>query len=77
MSRKNDLRNIEVIDDATAARYRAMTPAEKIQIVVELNEAARRRAAERLTLQHPDWTRTQIQAHIAQKMLDGDEELFR
>jgi hypothetical protein len=61
----------------TAAKLRAMTPAERIQLTCELNEAARRRAAERLHRQFPEWTEIEIQAYIAKKMLDGDEELFR
>ncbi len=77
MSREIDFRNIEVVDDVTAAKLRAMTPAQRIQLVGELNEAARRRAAERLRREFPEWTEIEIQAHIAKKMLDGDEELFK
>ena len=67
----------DIIDDETAAKYRAMTPAEKIQLMDELNRQARERAAVRLKQQHRDWTADLVQAEVARRMLNGDEEIFR
>jgi hypothetical protein len=69
--------NFEVVDDETAAKYRAMTPMERIQLVNELNLQARERAARRLKERNPAWTPEQVQAEVARLMLAGDEEIFK
>lgn len=68
--------HFDIVDDATAAKLRLMTPAQKVQLVGELNKAARLRAAQRLNCRHPEWSNEQVQAEIAKRMLAGDEELF-
>lgn len=54
-----------------------MTPAEKIQLISELNRDARARAAARLKLEHPDWTDELVLAEVARLMLSRDEEHFK
>ncbi|MFO0792306.1 MAG: hypothetical protein U0805_22835 [Pirellulales bacterium] len=68
---------IPTLTDEEVARYRAMTPAERLQLVSDLNTQARVRAASRLKLEHPDWTDPQILAEVARLMLSGDEEYFK
>jgi hypothetical protein len=70
------LPKIDVVDDETAAKYRSMTVAEKIQLVRDLNRQARARAATRLKMEHPDWTDELVLAEVARLMLSGDEEYF-
>jgi hypothetical protein len=58
------------------AKYRSMTPAEKVQQINELNKAARERAAARLRTEHPEWGDKEILAEVARLMLSGNEEYF-
>jgi hypothetical protein len=67
----------DVIDEETFAKQRSMTVAERIQLIGELNRQARARAAERLKLDHPEWTDQQVLAEIARLMLCKDEEYFK
>ena len=50
-----DLRDIEVMDDATAAMFRAMTPAQTVAIACDAHDTAMTAAQDRE--QHPDWPR--------------------
>ena len=68
---------IKVFDDETIAKYRAMTPAEKVQLIGDLNTQARARAATRLKTEQPGWTDQQVLAEVARLMLAGDEEYFK
>ena len=71
-----DWDNFGVYNDEKIARLRAMTPAEKIQRVDELNRAARKRAADRLRRENPTWTDEEVQAEVAKKWLSGVEDYF-
>jgi hypothetical protein len=72
-----DIPKFDVLDDETAAKYRSMTPAEKIQMASDMNQAARKRAAARLKHEHADWDEQQVNAEVARLMLSGDEVYFK
>lgn len=67
---------IDTLDDEAVAKFRSMTPGEKIQMASDLNRAARIRAAERLRNSCPNWSEEQLQAEIAKRMLAGDYDFF-
>lgn len=64
------------MDEHTIAKYRCMTPAEKIQLMSDLNQAARERAATRLNRENPGWNDAQVLAEVARLMLNRNEEYF-
>lgn len=70
---------IDMVDlsDEEIARYRAMTPGEKIQLVSKLNDEARARAAARPKREHAYWTEHEVLAEVARLMLSGDDEYFK
>ncbi len=76
MSLPKDWDNFGVYNDEKIARLRAMTPAEKVQRVNELNRAARKRAAERLRRENPIWTDKEIEAEVVKKWASGVEDYF-
>jgi hypothetical protein len=69
--------SIDAIDDETAAKYRPMTIAEKVQLMGELNKEARARAAARIKVEHPDWTEQLVLAEVVRLMLSGNDEYFK
>jgi hypothetical protein len=62
---------VEVIDEATAARLRQLSPAESIALVGDANITARALVAAGARRLHPNWTEEQIRAEVAGRML-GD-----
>lgn len=50
-------------------RYRAMTPAQRLQAAFALNHEARRLRAAYERTQHPEWTEEQIAAHVKRVFL--------
>jgi hypothetical protein len=62
---------IEVLDEPSAAMYRAMTPAQRIAIVASAYRTARQLARSGIRLRQPDWTEEQIEQGIAQRMCRG------
>jgi hypothetical protein len=44
--------------------YRKMTPAQRLEIALDMSLAAREFALAGLRLRHPDWTETQLQREI-------------
>jgi len=69
--------DFEPMDEETVKKLRSMTITEKFQLIGELNCQARERAAARLQHQFPEWSAEQIQAEVARRMLNGDEEIFK
>jgi hypothetical protein len=63
-----DLRNIEVIDDATAAMYRAMTPAQTVAIACDAHDTARAMTAARVREQHPDWPADRVRLEVGRRL---------
>jgi hypothetical protein len=66
-----DPRRIEVIDDATAAMFRAMTPAQRVAATAQAHRTARALVAAGVRHQHPDWTDEQIAREVARRMRGG------
>jgi hypothetical protein len=48
------------------ARYRAMTPVERLRQAERLYWTARRLRAARVRATHPDWTKAQVEAQVRQ-----------
>ena len=66
-----DPRRIEVIDEATAAAIRAMTPSERLAITGRAHRTARRLVAAGVRNRHPDWTEEQVNREVARRMRGG------
>ncbi len=60
---------IEVIDDATAAMYRAMTPAQRIAAACDAHDTAFAMTSAQVRRSHPDWTQSQVRAESARRLL--------
>ena len=71
MPRPIDPRRIEVIDDAMAAIYRAMTPAQRVAITCDANRTARLMLAAQIRRLHLDWSDEQVTTEVARRMLHG------
>ncbi|MEX0642254.1 MAG: hypothetical protein WD468_06110 [Pirellulales bacterium] len=71
-----DFPRIHVIDEETAAKFRSMTAAEKIRMAGDLIVAARKRAADRLKIEHSDWDDQKVLAEVARLLLCGNESYF-
>jgi hypothetical protein len=67
---------VEVIDDATAAMYRGMTPAQKAAFVCALNRGVRETLGRFLCREHPDWTTDAVNREIARIMLIASEDEY-
>jgi hypothetical protein len=64
-----DPRRIEVIDDATAEMYRAMTGPQRVRIGLEMWEFARLALTTHLISENPKWTQEQVRAEVRRRML--------
>ena len=66
-----DRGQIEVIDDAVAAMYRAKTPAERVAIACQANRTARQILAARIQSLHPDSTENDVNREVARRFTRG------
>jgi hypothetical protein len=64
-----DPRRIEVIDEATAAMYRAMTPAQRVAIACDAHETARAILRARVRSENPSWTEEQVSREVARRLM--------
>ncbi|MEX0614058.1 MAG: hypothetical protein WD738_17555 [Pirellulales bacterium] len=71
MSRSNESRTIETVDDDLAEVLRRKTPTERIQMAADANDMARLLAAAGIRHCHPDWPEDQIQREVARRMLNA------
>lgn len=62
---------VEVIDDATAAMYRALTPAQRVKIASNAHRSARRMLTARVQQLHPDWPADAVHREVLRRLL-GD-----
>ena len=60
---------IEVVDERVAEILRRKTPAERVQMALEMGELVRLRIEGHLRTIHPDWTDALVYAEIAKRML--------
>ena len=63
--------NIELVDDRVMEIVRRKTPAERIAMILDANDAARSLDAAEIRHCHPDWDERRLQAEVARRML-GD-----
>jgi hypothetical protein len=59
---------VEVIDDATAAMYRAMTPAQRVAAACDAHDTAFAMTLARVRRAHPDWAEAELQAETARRL---------
>ena len=59
---------VEVIDDATAAMYRAMTPAQRVAAACDAHDTAFSMTLARVRQQHPDWPEAQLRLETARRL---------
>ena len=59
-------RDIEVIDDATAAMFRAMTPAQTVAIACDAHDTAM--TAAQVREDHPDWPRDRVRLKVGRRL---------
>jgi hypothetical protein len=62
---------IEVIDAATAAMYRAMTPAARVAIAARAHQTARALIAAGVRAQFPNWTEADVAREVARRLSGG------
>lgn len=63
-----DPRDIEVIDDATAAMYRAMSPAQTVAIACDAHATATAMTAAQVRDQHPDWSPDRVRLEVGRRL---------
>ena len=61
-------RDIEAIDDATAAMFRAMTPAQTVAISCDAHDTATAMTAAQVRGQHPDWPADCVRAEVGRRL---------
>jgi hypothetical protein len=71
MSRRPEVRRIEVVDEAVAEVLRRKTPAERVAMLFACNRTMRLRIEGHLRTRHPDWDDRQIAGEVARRMLLG------
>ena len=59
---------VEVIDDATAATFRAMTPAQRVAIACENHMTAKAMLMAHLRVHWPEWSGDQIREEVLKRM---------
>lgn len=64
-------RRIEVIDDATAAMFRAMTPAQRVASALRAHRMAREFIIAIVRSSHPDWADELVSREVARRMSGG------
>lgn len=64
--------DIEVIDEATAAMFRAMTPAHRVRVASNAHQAARAMLKSRAEQLHPDWSSEEIHREVARRFFGHD-----
>ncbi len=61
-------RDIEVMDDATAAMFRAMTPAQTVSIACDAHDTATAMTAARVREEYPDWPRERVRLEVGRRL---------
>ena len=66
-----DPRRIEVIDDATAAMFRAMSLSRRVELVSQAHKIACALQETGIRDRHPDWTDDQVREEVIRRMSHG------
>ena len=69
MRRHLQLHSSEVVDDEIADILRRKSPAERIQLTCDANDAARHMMAAGIRYANPNWSEDKIQQEVARRML--------
>jgi hypothetical protein len=67
---------VEVIDDATAAMFRAMTPAQRVLAASNAHRSARRMLTARVQQLHPDWPPETVYREVLRRLLGDGASRF-
>ena len=67
-----DPRNIEVIDEPTAAMFRAAAPAQRVLAASEAHRSARSMLKSRVEQLHPDWPSEEVHREVARRFFGHD-----
>ena len=62
---------IEGIDEATAAMFRAMTPAERVALTGSAYRTAKRLVTAGVRNNHPEWAEEQVNREVSRRMNGG------
>lgn len=68
-----DIRRIEVLDNATAAMYRAMDGPSRLRIAFDMFESAWRIISAGVKNRNPSWSDEQVRAEVARRFLDAGD----
>ena len=63
---------VELLDDETVARLKAMTGAERLAVAFAMAESVRASLMADLRSKHPSWSEEEIEREAARRFLDGD-----
>ncbi len=67
-----DPRNIEVIDEATAAMFRAAEPAQRVLVASEAHRSVRSMLKSRVEQLHPEWPSEAVHREVARRFFGHD-----
>jgi hypothetical protein len=70
MNKHYDFSRIELPDERVIAILRNKSTIERFRLANEANKTARALIAGRLKTDHPHWTKEQVTAEVARRMLD-------
>jgi hypothetical protein len=71
MSRRPEVRRIEVVDEAVAEVLRRKTPAERVAMILACNRTIRLVIEGLLRTHHPGWDDRAVAREVARRMLLG------
>ncbi len=64
--------DIEMMDDATAAMFRAASPAQRVLVASNAHFSARAMLRSRVEQLHPDWSTEEIHREVARRFFGYD-----
>ncbi|MFM9997099.1 MAG: hypothetical protein ACKVU4_15020 [Phycisphaerales bacterium] len=71
MDRSAAVSGVDFPDDATVARMRALTPAQRMYMLDRLVESGRAWMAAGIRSEHPEWTPQQVAREVARRVRDA------
>ena len=66
-----DPRRIEFLDEAAISMFKSKTPAERLAMAFASHRMVRLRLAGHFQTLHPEWTREEVDAAVAGRLLSG------
>jgi len=71
MQARKRLHEIETLDDDSAAMFRALSGAKKLQLASSMYSGARRMLMSHLRCEHPDWDEKRIVREATRRLSHG------